>query len=338
MKLLLILLSILFLSNADVIAQANIEGTHYTHFQLSSKHDTIDFVIADTNLNDEKPVLLFCQGSQPVPLFFDLDDRTIPVPLSNFDVEKLNRSYHVCVISMPKTPLIVGEDHLNRQYNYVTDTSEQNSYSVSYLRNNYAENYIRRANEVIKFLRKQKWADDNQLVIAGHSQGARVAVGIASTNKKVTHLGLFGYNPHGRMDQLIRQIRENVDEGRYNWEVADSVTQKRIEFYELIQNEDSVSADPQLVSWNSFSKSTEAELVKLKIPIYIAYGSEDIIANDCDLLPLRFIEADKKNYNLVRYPNLEHNFFPLDENGKPDHSSGKWNEVLFGFIDWVEEE
>src|SRR5690606_20382994 len=103
--------------------------------------DTIDFVIADTNLNVAKPLLLFCQGSQPVPLFFDLNEQgIIPVPLSNFDMSKLNEKYHVCVISMPKTPVIVGRNHLNDQYNYVTDTSYQHSYSLEYLKNDYSEN------------------------------------------------------------------------------------------------------------------------------------------------------------------------------------------------------
>ena len=138
----------------------NIMSNEYSHFQLTLKKDTIDFVVADTNLNIKKPILLFCQGSQPVPLFFDIPDQGIvPVSLNNFEVNEMKKYYHVVVISMPKTPLIVGLDHLNFQYNYITDTTDQYSYSLDYLLADYAENYINRANKVIKFLMKSSWSN-----------------------------------------------------------------------------------------------------------------------------------------------------------------------------------
>jgi hypothetical protein len=310
-------------------------ANEYSHFQITLKKDTIDFVVADTNLTVKKPVLLFCQGSQPVPLFFDFPDQgIIPVALNNFDVNEMKKHYHVVVISMPKTPLIVGKEHLNSQYNYITDTSNQYSYSLEYLKADYSENYLNRANTVIKFLRKQKWVNPDKIVVAGHSQGARVAVGIASSNKDVTELGLFGYNPNGRIDQSIRQIRKNAESGKITWEKADSLQQEQYDFYKMIQTKDSAEAHPSLISWKSFSKPTITDLVKLKIPVYIAYGSQDIVADYCDLLPLFFIENNKTNYLIKRYPNLEHNFFPIKSDGQPDHRQGKWHEVMNSFVNW----
>jgi hypothetical protein len=318
------------------IAQNKVEGTSYTHFQIKSKKDTIDFVIADTNLTLSKPLLLFCQGSQPVPLFFDFKEHGIyPSSLSNFDINELNKYYHVAVISMPKTPIMVDWDHLNRQYCYITDTTNQHSYSLEYLKADYSENYIDRANKVLKFLSKKKWIKSDKIVVAGHSQGARVAVGIAASNKRVTELGLFGYNPNGRIDQAVRQIRKNAESGNITWEKADSLQQEQYEFYQMIQNPDSLETHPSLNSWKSFSKPTLNELIQLEIPVYIAYGSEDIIADYCDLLPFFFIEKKKANYSINRYPNLEHNFFPVDENGKPNHSDGKWELVMNEFIKWT---
>ena len=307
----------------------------YTHFQTTLKKDTIDFVVAETDFKLKKPVLLFCQGSQPVPLFFDFPDQgIIPVTLNNFDVNEMKKYYHVVVISMPKTPITVGWDHLNKQYNYITDTTNQYSYSLEYLKADYSENYVRRANEVLNYLSKQKWVDNNKLVIAGHSQGARVAVGIAATNKKVTELGLFGYNPNGRIDQSIRQIRKNAEAGKISWENADSLQQEQYDFYKMIQTPDSIIAHPSLISWKSFSQPTIKALTELTIPVYIAYGSQDIVADYCDLLPLHFIENDKSNFVIKRYPNLEHNFFPIQSNGQTDHSQGKWPEVMNSFIGW----
>lgn len=62
------LIILLFISEI-CFTQETIKGTEYSHFQLKTKNDIIDFVVADTTLTEVKPILLFCQGSQPVPLF-----------------------------------------------------------------------------------------------------------------------------------------------------------------------------------------------------------------------------------------------------------------------------
>jgi pimeloyl-ACP methyl ester carboxylesterase len=307
----------------------------YTHFQTTLKKDTIDFVVADTNLTVKKPVLLFCQGSQPVPLFFDFPDQgIIPVALNNFDVNEMKKHYHVVVISMPKTPVTVGWDHLNKQYNYVLDTASEYSYDPEFVKADYLENYVARANHVLKYLSKQKWVDNEQLVIAGHSQGSHVALGIAHANKNVTQLGLFGFNPLGRIDQYIRSARKQAEAGEITWQHADSIQKEIYEEYQSYNKPDITQNSYFANSWKSFSKSQLSELVNLKIPVYIAYGSNDINSDFCDLLPLYFIEKGKSDNKVIRYPNLEHNFFPIDKNGYPDYQNGKWYWVMNSFISW----
>ena len=333
---LLSLTTFLVLASASFCQQREIIAG-YTHFELTHKKDTIDFVVADTSLSivKPKPVLLFCQGSQPLPLFIDFGEQRIaPVTLNNFDVSEMKKNYHVVVISMPKTPISVTPKHLNRSYNYVLDTSDQYSYDPAYLEADYLTNYIDRANKVIKFLRKQKWVDKTKLVVAGHSQGSRVAVGIAHSNKRVTQLGLFGYNPMRRIDQLVWSYRKQAQQGAITWKEADSLQRLQYEFYREILSDDSLKTNPELTAWRSFSVSSISQLVELKIPVYIAFGSLDNVAEYCDLLPLYFAEQNKSNYLLKRYPNLEHNFFPLDENFRPDHANGQWKEVMNSFISW----
>lgn len=314
----------------------NIISNDYSHFQLKLKKDTIDFVVADTNLNVKKPILLFCQGSQPVPLFFDLPGQGIvPVTLNNFDVSEMKKQYHIVVISMPKTPVIVGLNHLNKSYNYVLDTTQEYSYSPDFLKTDYLDNYVARANHVLQFLSKQKWVDPNQLVIAGHSQGSHVALAIALSNKKVTQLGLFGFNPLGRIDQYIRMARKQAEAGEISWEQADSIQQTEFQEYENLFDPTKSIDIANAESWKSFSKSQLNQLISLKTPVYIAYGSNDINGDFCDLLPLYFIEHQKTNYKVIRYPNLEHNFFPINENGQPDYQNGKWKTVMNEFIKWT---
>lgn len=307
----------------------------FTHFRLITKKDTIDFIVSDTNLTAKKPVLLFCQGSLPVPLFFDLKSHGIVnSTLNNFDLASMRKKYHVVCISMPKTPVLVSEKNLNRSYCYVPDTLEPNKFDDKYVQADYLENYVRRANTVLNYLINQHWVDSKNVTVVGHSQGTPIAVNIASTNKKVTKLGLFGYNPLGRIDKNIRSIRKNATLGLISWEKADTLQQEQYDFYKEVYNDDSLRKYPSINAWRSFSKSTIPLLTNLSIPIYIAYGSEDVGTDLCDLLPIYFIEKRKTNYRLKRYPNLDHNFFPVDTEGKVDYTNGKWREVMNAFVDW----
>jgi hypothetical protein len=45
--------------------------------------------------------------------------------------------------------------------------------------------------------------------------------GIAANYKNVTKLGLFASNPVGRIDQSIRKLRKEAEQGRISWELAD---------------------------------------------------------------------------------------------------------------------
>jgi dienelactone hydrolase len=332
---LLVFLIFSIISISSFSQKKNTISNEYSHFQVIAKKDTIDFIVADTNLTVKKPLLLFCQGSQPVPLFFDLpNEGIVPVTLSNFDVNEMKKHYHVVVISMPKTPVIVGLDHLNKSYNYVLDTAHQYSYSPDYVKADYLDNYVQRANYVLQYLSKQKWVDKKQLVVAGHSQGSHIALEIACANKKVTQLGLFGFNPLGRIDQYIRKLRKQAEANEITWQEADSIQLTVLNDYASYFKQSSDENEDYAKSWVSFSKSQVSKLIEIKIPIYIANGSNDINGDFCDLIPLYYIEQGKTNYKIIRYPNLEHNFFPIDNNGEIDYQNGKWKTVMNEFIKW----
>ena len=330
MKRLLLLLILI-----NKIAQAQFTGVinkQFSCFSIVDKSDTITFIVADTSLKTSKPILFFCQGSMPVPLFFDFEAGKMNSCFSNFDLDTINKKYHVVCISMPKTPLIARWKNLNSSYCYITDTTDNDSFSEDYMKNDFCENYTNRANAVLSFLSTQKWVDDKELIVFGHSQGARIAVELAKSNKRITKLGLFGYNPERRIDELIWQARKDAEREKISWHQADSIQKSVYDFYKEICNDDSLKKNPSLIAWKSFSTSSLSALTSLKIPIYIAYGSEDVGANYCDVIPLYFIEQHKNNLTIKRYNGLEHNFFPLKENSKPDYKNGKWKEVLNDFL------
>lgn len=189
MRILTILIAIISLSS--VHRQGKVK--EFQHYNLSDKKDNIDFIVLRKDSDVKKPVLLFCQGSQPVPLFLEVYGDTINLSTSNFDLKYMSEFYNVVVISRPHTPVIADTSQVNDAYNYVTDKyNNPHSYDSSYLKSDTKEITSRRANKVWKFLKKQKWVDETEFVIAGHSQGAREAVEIASKNKEVTKIGLFG--------------------------------------------------------------------------------------------------------------------------------------------------
>ena len=164
-------------------------------FSIKKEKDTINFILIDTKLDEIKPIFLFCQGSLPMPLFVKQSTESIWMiggGITNYDINEIKKNYHLIVISMPKTPVIVDEKNLNKSNCYIPNAEEPDEFDKEYVKADFLENYEYRAEKVLNFLRKQKWVDNSKLIVAGHSQGSKVATTIALNNKKVTHLGLFG--------------------------------------------------------------------------------------------------------------------------------------------------
>ncbi len=308
-------------------------------FSIEQDSDTIEFVVVDTSLIEAKPIFLWCQGSLPIPLFFELGSYGnifFGGGVSNFDYSQIVNEYHLVVISMPKTPMLVSKKNLNSSSLYIPNPKEQNKLSTEFIKADYLENYVNRAEIVLNFLGEQSWVSNEKLVVAGHSQGTKVATKIASRNKHITSIGLFGANPFGRIDQMIRQARLDAQMGKISWEEADSTMNRFYTLYEDANNQDSLKQNPSLKAWKTFSETYYDDWLMLDIPIYLAYGTEDIVADLCDLIPLFFIEKGKTNLTLKRYIGLEHNFSEVDKEGRVIHEKNHWEEVMNEFINWID--
>ncbi|MFH7013898.1 hypothetical protein ACHRV5_18725 [Flavobacterium sp. FlaQc-52] len=307
-------------------------------FSLKEKKDTINFIVIDTKLEEKKPIFLFCQGSLPIPLFIKPEKEEMWMyggGITNFDFAEIKKHYHLIVISMPETPVIANEKDLNSSFSYVPDSSEPRALSLAYEQADYLENYESRANKVIHFLQQQKWVDHSKLIVAGHSQGSKVATLIALNNKKVTHLGLFSTNPFGRIDQLLREERKAAESKAITWETADKNMEETYQMYRDAYTPDSVKVKPYLLAWKSFSRPLVNDWLKIKIPTYLAYGTNDTTADLCDLVPLFYIQNSKNNLTYKRYLGLDHNFYERKENGQPDYDKEHWPEVMTNFVKWT---
>lgn len=329
---------LLFLVQLSFGQNLNIINNQAIQFSLKQKKDTIDFILIDTKLDEIKPIFLFCQGSLPLPLFVKPEKEKmwmIGGGITNFDLNEIKKKYHLIVISMPKTPVIVNEKNLNESYCYIPNPKQPDEFDKDYVKSDYLENYENRAEIVLKFLRKQNWVDNSKLIVAGHSQGSKVATLIALNNKQVTSLGLFGANPFGRIDQNIRDYRKSAESKQMTWEEADERIEQTYEMFKDSYDEKILIENPNLLAWKSFSRPLINDWLKIKIPTYLAYGTNDIASDLCDLVPLFYIQNSKTNLTYKRYLNLEHNFFEVKENGRANYEKEHWKEVMNEFIKWT---
>ncbi|WP_333863643.1 hypothetical protein [Sphingobacterium sp.] len=337
MKVNLCFMLFMLMLNFGIAQNHHIINKESTSFKIKGDKDSINFIVVDNDINCKKPIFLWCQGSLPVPLYINFKKDglwMIGGGISNFDYQEIKRYYHLVVITMPKTPLVVDETKVNKSYFYYGNSNNQNVPSIEFQKEDFLENYVDRAITVLKFLSKQKWVNNSKLVVAGHSQGSKVAIGIASKYKKVTKLGLFSANPFGRIDQNIRKHRKDAELGVISWETADKKIENEYQYFRDANDTSIRDTNANLISWYSFSRPQVKELLDFNKPIYLAYATGDIASDLCDLVPLYFIQAHKKNLTYNRYLNMEHNFFEIN-NAKVDHNKPHWKEVMSSFVKWT---
>ncbi|RZL10441.1 MAG: hypothetical protein EOO89_21015 [Pedobacter sp.] len=334
-------LLLLLLLPITVFAQdlGKIKGINARHFQLKSQKDSIDFLLINDEIGKKKPVLLFCQGSHPFPLIITYDDGYKFYPaLSAFNYDQLARDYHLVIISMPKTPVDVNAKKLNSSNLVVRDPAIANSWTKAFLDANYFENYVNRARKVIGYLAKQKWVDRKHISILGHSQGAKVAVGAAVGNRNVFKVGFFSGNPYGRLDQTFRVLRNSALTGkRPQAEVQTEIDRYYKVWEDVVKhpNDRKEEYDFSNRNWISFEKSIMPSLLKLDMPLYVAYGTEDPVAIMCDMIPIEFTAAKKTNLTMKAYVGLEHNFREVSSDGVIHDDKIHWQEAIEEFVKWL---
>lgn len=330
---------ICLLFSAFTYGQETLSNLNAIQFSIENGRDTIEFLKLNQDVNTPKPTILFCQGSLPIPLIIDFKDgERIITGISNFNYKQLCDSFNLILISMPHIPCIAKEENLNHQYAYITDKQNAHSHPQAYLNDNYLEKYVERGNAVVAYLLQQKWVDKKKIFVVGHSQGAKIATLLAAGNKEIAALGFLSGNPLGRVDQWIREQRLLAMQGVISEEDAQEKIDKTYQWWSwLNQNRDAKSQhgedSPQTTI--SFSRPILPELISLKIPLFIGYGTKDIAAAYCDLLPIDLIRAGKADYNIVPYMGLEHNFFEVDSTGKPDYNKCHWDRVMSDFTTWL---
>lgn len=285
-------------------------------------------VLGDTSIR--KPLIVFCTGSSIAPVFIQKNGKTYalnnPIPFND-----LLQQYHFLFVGKTGLPMVDVESNLDDQQSY-SGTGFDLSAFWKY---NTLENNTLLAHSVLKKLLKAPWIDQNKVVLLGHSQGSRVATKTAVSTPGVTHLVYLSCSPVGRFFEMIR--RERIRAGATPEEKQAKVDNLLALWKDISDHPgalDKTWGDPY-PTWTSFSENLIDDLLRLEIPVFLGFGTEDVACELCDLIPYEFIRAGKTNLTTQVYPGVEHNFYPLGPDKKPDYTAGKWDQVMRDIFSWI---
>jgi len=323
----------------SIQAQTPIENADAYRSFVIKNNDTIEYIVISNDLKTPKPTIIFCQGSLAIPLIIKWQDGSTFFPWANWSYAKMKEKFNLVLVSKAGIPVVVNQNELNAQYCYITDPEDQNSFPQKYLDNDNLYKYVERYNAVIKHLLKQKWVDKRHLVIVGHSQGAYVALQTTKENRKrISAIGFFSGDINGRYSQFIRSELNAAQAGLQSEEEAQAkIDDLYAQMRELCRNQTSEDKNfnierPQ----KNFSRSFIETITNLPTPVYITYGTQDIVAAGCVYLPIYFELEGKTNYKVVPHINQGHNFEEIVD-GKSDFSKMHWDEAMDGFLEWLTE-
>ncbi|MCC6288008.1 MAG: alpha/beta hydrolase [Chitinophagaceae bacterium] len=306
----------------------------FRHLKIVYKGDPVDILIKSRAGEEQtkKPLFFFCQGSLPIPLMirYYKDNKTTiynVFPFANLD--SLLIDFHLVIIGKPYIPLIVDENLLNNDMTY-NDSSK--NFPPKYIAHNLLSYYTDRNIKIIEFLRKLPYVSKSKLVVAGHSEGSTIAAKMAYSYPKITALIYSGGNPLGRMMTIVSRARTTE---------TDSLKQVDL----LFQNWKNIIASPANMDGNGDTNRGTFEfsypppinyLMKLRIPVLVTYGTKDYgLIQPVDYFRLETIRLAKTNFTFKDYIGVEHNFFPLKENGEINYDVYNWDKVANDWGMWL---
>jgi hypothetical protein len=316
---------ILFLLiSVTTFGQKKPEDFGYKHLTFTFKKLNVDVLIQSKKgeENIQKPLFFWCQGSMPQPLL--KYDETRLYGTFPFDVDDFLTDYHIIIIGKPGVPVISDVKDLKKNYQYLI---ANDSVPKVYSDHNYLDYYVERNDFIIKKLLKEKWVSKNKLVLAGHSEGSTIVAKLATKNKKVTHLIYSGGNPYGRILSMLQTdiyYKKDYDLIEY-WKF-------------IVENKNNLeyNGEDTYKATYDFSQPSAIHLKKLKIPVFITYGTKDWNAHYNDLLYIESIQLGLKNFEFKPYFDVEHNYFPVNEKRELDYEIYNWESVGKDWKNWLE--
>ena len=307
--------------------------------------DSIRFLVTG-NLQEKKPIVVFVPGSGNAPLMlsYNNDSFLFLAPLHNIMIEHRD-SYHFVLISKPGVPICLDRETTPTPWYMDTITISKTFWECDML-----EYHVNATKEVLKFIHQQNFADTSKIYLAGHSQGAEVVAKVAAENPDlITKVAYMSSGIFGRLTEEVIQLYLNVTNKSLTH--TEFVEQLDSTIYQRLQNSKYLANHPgknefkkshfinylSHVSNYSFNRSVSVlDLMKIKVPLLVVYGTADIGAIDCSLLPLFLFDTDVE-YTLKAYPNYEHNYFLVGDDGERIHEEYHFHKVFNDVLKWFDD-
>lgn len=332
MRILAIAIFVLICQN--LLAQKKVEDFGYVHHMMEFQSDTVEFIVRSRKGDEQKkkPVLIFIQGSLAKPLIKYSENGAHYSPFP-FNEQIFSEKFHLISINKPGIPVIMEKYKLAKNGEYI-DTAT-NFPPKEYTEKANLTYYTERNSIIVDHLIKQSWVDPDIIVVAGHSEGASIAVKMASANKNITHLIYSGGTPYySRILSMIMQDRK-AESSENSWVELDfdywaQVNEKPFD----VSREHGFNANKGTFT---FSQKLNNDFKRLTIPVLVSYGTKDPACPFNDLLRVEMMQENKTNINFRSYLNREHNFFEVSEDGKINYDNFGWDLVGEDWLKWINE-
>lgn len=271
-----------------------------------------------------KPVFFFCQGSLPIPLQIHSPEGDFGI--TPFNPKPILNRYHLVIIGKPGIPLESDTRELDGQMCYRDPQTGQ--FPEGYLRNNHMDYYAMRNLFLLDWLGAQAWVAPQNWVVAGHSQGARIAVDMAAWDKRLTQVIYASGNPDGQMAAMLAAAEKR---GKKTQEM------KELKAYAAVIADESQGdpEDGQLKSDRSFSRSSLPAFSNVQVPVWVCIGTEDPSFKANKDLARKF--RKQPSFTFRFYDGLSHNFFAVGPDGKEDWEQFHWDDIVVDWMGWLTE-
>lgn len=264
--------------------------------------------------NSRRPLILFVQGSGPVPLFGSVGD-TVFHPLFPWQLLQDTTQFNFILLSKPGIPAVCSLGRLDERYYYHAE-GKAGPAPETYLSHNTLGFYHSAYAALLDHM--NEICNCTDITVMGHSQGARIAAELAN-HPAVDRLVYMSADPLGRMATLY--------DGEYaKFKQRDP---ERLSFYQGLMDPahaDSVFMGERYASFRSFAKPSILSLAKAKVPVLVIYGDLDESCPNCYVLSL--LPQWCPEIHVLHYSGYDHNYFDLQ-------GTNHWGDVVKDVYDWI---
>lgn len=327
----LIIFCFLFCFNLFAQKEGNkdIEQNGFRKINIVFKKDTIPILVTNQDNNKPKPIILFLQGSLPIPSILkdSIGNSTTIIP---FDLSEYFVKFNFVIIPRYGIPLVGSYEKDAEGY-----LDSNGKVPVEYIKNDNLKYRTFQAKTVIDYLYRQKWVQKDSIFVIGHSEGYRVAAKLSENNKKIAKLVCMSADPFNRIAEDVMRSRVSSLSVTSDSLIQKDINQFYADFKKTPDNIEKYQNDKDLYNKISYnSELSYQSLLKYPNPILVTYGTEDIGSLHNDLLP--FLLREKK-LTLIAYPDLGHNYDKkeIDKQGNRIESTYYWDTVFKDIQNWL---